>query len=81
MLDFVDMTALRAVRLIDGTLSVGAVFRIFNFMRLSSFVNARCYSRARAISHAAKLQLSPIDHAVFVICASEVCTFEARGAA
>ena len=30
--------------------------------------------------HAAKLQLSPTGIAVFAIRASEVCTFEARGA-
>ena len=37
LLGFVDMTALRAVRAIDATLSVEAVdvFRIFNFMRIS----------------------------------------------
>ena len=34
MLEFVDMTALRAKRLIDTPFSVDAVFRVFNFMRL-----------------------------------------------
>ena len=33
------------------------------------------------MAHAAKLQLSPTDIAVFTIRASEVCNFEARGAA
>ena len=80
LLEFVDMTALRAVRVIDATLSVDAVFRIFNFMRISNFVGSRCSSRAHFISmaHAAKLQLSPAGIAVFTIRANEVCEFEAR---
>ena len=90
LLEFVDMTALVlcAVRvmIIDAALSaaVDAVFRIMNFMRINNFVDSQCSSRAHFISiaHAAKLQLSPIDIAVFTIRASEVCNFEStRGAA
>ena len=85
LLGFVDMTALRAVRAIDATLSIDTVFRIFNFMRINNFVGSPCSSRAHFISmvHAAKLvlQLSPTDISVFTNRASGVCGFEARDAA
>ena len=79
LLEFVDMTALRAAKVIDATLSIETVFRIFNFMRINNFIGSQCSSRAHFISmvQAAKLQLSPTD---ITIRASEVCKFEARGA-
>jgi hypothetical protein len=82
MLDFVDMTALRAERLIEVTFSVEAVFRVFNFMRLNNFVDSPCSSKAHftATVRAAKLQLSSADLAVFTIRANEVCRFQAMGA-
>ena len=82
LLEFVDMTALRAERLIDVTFSVEAVFRVFNFMRLNNFVESPCSSRAHFINivRAAKLQLSAAELTVFTIRAGEICRLHARGA-